>query len=98
MLNDSRVLPARLYGEKIGTGAHVEFLMLEQKGDKLWEILVRPGKKCKPGSRFVFGNGRMTSEIVETVNDGNFFTALEDIGQMPLPTYITHKFEKFRST
>ena len=103
VLNDSRVLPARLYGEKVGTGAHVEFLLLEQKGDKIWEILVRPGKKCKSGSKFVFGNGRMTAEIVETVNDGNriakfecdgnFFTALEDIGQMPLPPYITKKLE-----
>ena len=103
VLNDSRVLPARLYGEKEGTGAFMEFLLLEQKGDKLWEILVRPGKKAKPGARFVFGNGRLKAEILETVNDGNrlarfecegnFFTALDEVGQMPLPPYITEKLE-----
>lgn len=103
VMNDSRVLPARLYGEKEGTGSFIEFLLLEQKGDKLWEILVRPGKKAKPGTRFSFGNGRLKAEILETVEggnriakfecDGNFFTALEDIGQMPLPPYITKKLE-----
>ena len=103
VLNDSRVLPARLYGEKENTGAFMEFLLLEQKGDKLWEILVRPGKKAKPGARFSFGNGRLKAEIIETVNDGNrlakfecegnFFTALEEVGQMPLPPYITEKLE-----
>lgn len=103
VMNDSRVLPARLYGEKEGTGSFIEFLLLEQKGDKLWEILVRPGKKAKPGTRFSFGNGRLKAEILETVKggnriakfecEGNFFTALEDIGQMPLPPYITKKLE-----
>lgn len=103
ILNDSRVLPARLYGVKEHTGAHIEFLLLEQKGDKKWEILVRPGKKAKPGTRFVFGDGRLTAEILETVEggnriaqfycEGNFFTALEDIGQMPLPPYIKEKLK-----
>lgn len=103
VMNDSRVLPARLYGEKEGTGSFIEFLLLEQKGDKLWEILVRHGKKAKPGTRFSFGNGRLKAEILETVEggnriakfecEGNFFTALEDIGQMPLPPYITKKLE-----
>ncbi len=103
VMNDSRVLPARLFGVKDGTGAVVEFLLLEQKGDKLWETLVRPGKKAKPGARFTFGEGIMTGEILETVNDGNriikfeckdnFFTALETVGQMPLPPYITEKLE-----
>lgn len=103
VMNDSRVLPARLYGEKEGTGSFIEFLLLEQKGDKLWEILVRPGKKAKSGTRFSFGNGRLKAEILETVEggnriakfecEGNFFTALEDIGQMPLPPYITKKLE-----
>lgn len=103
VMNDSRVLPARLYGEKEGTGSFIEFLLLEQKGDKLWEILVRPGKKAKLGTRFSFGNGRLKAEILETVEggnriakfecEGNFFTALEDIGQMPLPPYITKKLE-----
>lgn len=103
VMNDSRVLPARLFGVKEGTGAVVEFLLLEQKGDKLWELLVRPGKKAKPGAKFSFGDGRLTAEIIETVEggnriakfecEGNFFTALEDIGQMPLPPYITEKLE-----
>ncbi|MGN0665694.1 MAG: tRNA preQ1(34) S-adenosylmethionine ribosyltransferase-isomerase QueA [Huintestinicola sp.] len=103
VMNDSRVLPARLYGEKEGTGSFIEFLLLEQKGDKCWEILVRPGKKAKPGTRFSFGGGRLKAEILETVEggnriarfecEGNFFTALEDVGQMPLPPYITAKLE-----
>lgn len=103
VMNDSRVLPARLYGIKEGTGACIEFLLLEQKGDKLWEILVRPGKKAKPGTRFSFGDGRLKAEIIETVEggnriakfecEGNFFTALEEIGQMPLPPYIKEKLK-----
>lgn len=103
VMNDSRVLPARLYGIKEETGACVEFLLLEQKGDKLWEILVRPGKKAKPGARFSFGDGRLKAEIIETVDggnriakfecEGNFFTALEEVGQMPLPPYIKEKLK-----
>ncbi len=103
VMNDSRVLPARLFGIKDNTGAVVEFLLLEQKGDKFWETLVRPGKKAKPGAKFTFGDGRLKAEIVETVEggnrivkfecEGNFFTALEDVGQMPLPPYITEKLE-----
>lgn len=103
VLNDSRVLPARLYGEKEGTGSFIEFLLLEQKGDKLWEIICRPGKKAKVGARFSFGNGRIKAEVVEVKDDGNrivqfscdgnFYTALEDVGQMPLPPYITAKLE-----
>ena len=103
VMNNSRVLPARLYGTKEKTGAAIEFLMLEQKGDKVWEIMVRPGKKAKPGTRFVFGNGRIKAEILETVSDGNriarfecegsLYTALEDVGQMPLPPYIKEKLK-----
>lgn len=103
VMNDSRVLPARLYGIKEGTGACIEFLLLEQKGDKLWKILVRPGKKAKPGARFSFGDGRLKAEIIETVEggnriakfecEGNFFTALEEVGQMPLPPYIKEKLK-----
>ena len=103
VMNDSRVLPARLYGIKEETGACVEFLLLEQKGDKLGEILVRPGKKAKPGARFSFGDGRLKAEIIETVEggnriakfecEGNFFTALEEVGQMPLPPYIKEKLK-----
>lgn len=103
ILNDSRVLPARLYGEKEETGAAIEFLLLEQKGDKLWEIICRPGKKAREGARFNFGNGRLKAEVTEVKEDGNrvvkfecegnLFTALEEIGQMPLPPYITKKLE-----
>lgn len=101
VMNDSRVIPARLYGEKIGNGTFIEFLLLEQKGDKLWEIICRPGKKAKVGTKFSFGDGRLIAEVVEVKEDGNrivqfecdgnFFTALEDVGQMPLPPYIKEK-------
>lgn len=103
VMNNSRVIPARLYGEREDTHTFIEFLLLEQKGDKLWEIICRPGKKAKVGRRFVFGNGRLKAEVVEVKNDGNrivqfecdgnFFTALEDVGQMPLPPYIKAKLE-----
>ncbi len=103
VMNDSRVIPARLYGEKIDNQTFIEFLLLEQKGDKLWEIICRPGKKAKVGTRFSFGSGRLIAEVKEVKDDGNrivqfecegnFFTALEDVGQMPLPPYITAKLE-----
>ncbi len=103
ILNDSRVLPARLYGEKIGTGSAIEFLLLEQKGDKLWEIICRPGKKAREGAEFTFGAGRLKAKVIEVKEDGNrvvqfecegnLFTALEDVGQMPLPPYIKAKLE-----
>ncbi len=103
VMNDSRVIPARLYGEKIGNGTFIEFLLLEQKGDKLWEIICRPGKKAKAGTKFSFGSGRLIAEVVEVKDDGNrivrfecegnFFAALDDVGQMPLPPYITAKLE-----
>lgn len=103
VMNDSRVIPARLYGEKIDNQTFIEFLLLEQKGDKLWEIICRPGKKAKVGTRFSFGGGRLIAEVKEVKDDGNrivqfecegnFFTALEDVGQMPLPPYITAKLE-----
>ncbi len=103
VMNDSRVIPARLYGEKISNHTFIEFLLLEQKGDKLWEIICRPGKKAKVGTRFSFGGGRLAAEVIEVKDDGNrivkfecegnFFTALEDVGQMPLPPYITAKLE-----
>lgn len=102
VMNDSRVLPARLFGVK-DTGAVVEFLLLEQKGDKVWETLVRPGKKAKPGAKFTFGGGVMTGEIIDVAEGGNrivkfdcegsFWEVLESIGQMPLPPYITEKLE-----
>ena len=103
VMNDSRVLPARLYGEKEGTGSFVEFLLLTQHGDKLWEIICRPGKKCKPGAKFSFGGGKLKAEVVEVLEDGNrivqfdcegsFYTVLDEIGQMPLPPYITEKLQ-----
>ena len=103
VLNDSKVMPARLYGVKEGTMGKFEMLLLEQKGYNLWEVLVRPGKKAKIGARFVFGNGLLTAtvrdiveegnRIVEFEYDGNFFDVLDQIGEMPLPHYITHKLE-----
>lgn len=103
VMNDSRVLPARLYGEKAENGTFIEFLLLEQKGDKIWEIICRPGKKAKVGTKFIFGKGRLLAEVIEVKEDGNrivkftcnenFYTALEEVGQMPLPPYITAKLE-----
>ena len=103
VMNDSRVLPARLYGEKVDNGTFIEFLLLEQKGDKLWEIICRPGKKAKDGTKFSFGGGKLLAEVVEVKPDGNrivqfscdgnFYTVLDEIGQMPLPPYITKKLE-----
>lgn len=103
ILNDSRVLPARIYGTKEGTGAQVEFLLLNNRGDDNWEALAGPGKKAKPGSRFVFGDGLMRCEVVDVLEDGNriihfeydgiFFNILDQIGQMPLPPYIKEKLE-----
>lgn len=103
VMNDSRVLPARLYGEKVDNGTFIEFLLLEQKGDELWEIICRPGKKAKVGTKFSFGGGKLLAEVVEVKPDGNrivqfscdgnFYTVLDEIGQMPLPPYITKKLE-----
>lgn len=99
VLNDSRVLPARIYGIKHPTGAVIETLLLEQKEQDIWEILVKPGKRCQKGTIIKFGDGLLTAEIIATVNDGNrlarftydgnFFDLLDKIGEMPLPHYIT---------
>ncbi len=98
VLNDSRVLPARLYGQRKGTGAAVELLLLKQKGNDVWEVLAGPGRKAKPGNVLVFGDGLLEAEVLEIVEegnrlvrfrcDGNFYQVLEQIGQMPLPHYI----------
>lgn len=103
VLNDSRVLPARIYGETEDTHSFIEFLLVEQRGNLEWEILCRPGKKARVGRRFVFGEGLLTAEITEVLDDGNriarfecegsFFEALDKIGQMPLPPYITEKLK-----
>ncbi len=101
VLNNTRVLPARLYGAKEGTGGKIEFLLLTQKSTDTWEVILKPGKKAKPGARFVFGNGELIAEILETINDGNrlvkfyyeglFENVLDKLGEMPLPPYITEK-------
>lgn len=103
ILNNTRVLPARIYGLKEETGAHVEFLLLTNKGDDVWETITGPGKRAKKGTRFSFGDGLMKCEIVDVLEngnrlakfeyDGNFYNILEEIGQMPLPPYITEKLE-----
>jgi S-adenosylmethionine:tRNA ribosyltransferase-isomerase len=103
VMNDSRVIPARLLGEKEGSGGAMEFLLLEQKGKDEWETLVRPGRKAKLGARFVFGGGLLKAEIAEVLPDGNriarfeyqgdFFHVLDLVGQMPLPHYITEELK-----
>ena len=103
VLNNTRVLPARLIGEKEGTGGKIEFLLLSRKSEREWEIIVKPGKKAKPGARFEFGSGKLRAEVLETVNDGNrivrfeydglFENVLDELGEMPLPPYITAKLE-----
>lgn len=99
VLNDSRVLPARLYGIKERTGAKVEFLLLTHREGSVWEVLCGPGRRAKPGARFTFGNGLLKAEIIDVVDqgnrlarfacDGNFYEILDRIGKMPLPHYIT---------
>lgn len=98
VLNDSRVLPARLLGHREPTGGAVEVLLLIDRGDKTWECLVRPGKKVKPGARLSFGDGLLTADVLEEVEGGNrlirfhyegiFLELLERLGKMPLPPYI----------
>ena len=101
--NDSRVIPARIFGVKEETGAHVEFLLLKQINGNRWETLCKPGKKAKVGTKFSFGDGLMNATVAEVKEDGNrivdfdchesFFETLDKIGQMPLPPYITAKLE-----
>ncbi|SDN43471.1 tRNA preQ1(34) S-adenosylmethionine ribosyltransferase-isomerase QueA [Acetanaerobacterium elongatum] len=105
ILNNSRVLPARLYGKRTDTGGDIEFLLLEQKQQDIWEILVKPGKRARIGSKFVFGDGLLNAEVLDILPaDGNrlvrfkwqcgsFFNVLEQIGQMPLPPYIKQKLQ-----
>ncbi len=102
VLNDTRVLPARIFGTRDDTGAVVEFVLLRERGDKLWECLAGPGKKAKKGCRFTFSN-KLSAEIADVCDDGNrmvkflcdgnFFAVLDEIGQMPLPPYIKAKLE-----
>ena len=101
IVNDSRVIPARIYGVKEDTGAGIEFLLLRQLDGSRWETLVKPGKKAKIGTRFVFGDGLLKATVVDITDDGNrivdlecndnIYAVLDKIGQMPLPPYITEK-------
>ena len=102
ILNDTKVLPARLYGTRVDTGSVVEFLLLNNKGDDIWEVITGPGKKARKGHRFTF-HDMLFAEIVDVLPDGNrlakftydgvFFELLDKIGEMPLPHYITEKLE-----
>ncbi len=103
VLNNTKVIPARLYGVKEDTGAGIEILLLKRFENDVWECLVKPGKKCKPGARIVFGDGQLKAEIIETKDDGNrlihfeyegiWEEVLDALGEMPLPPYITHKLQ-----
>ncbi|MDO4513732.1 MAG: tRNA preQ1(34) S-adenosylmethionine ribosyltransferase-isomerase QueA [Lachnospiraceae bacterium] len=101
VLNNTKVIPARLLGQKADTGAAVEVLLLKRQNADVWETLVRPGKKCRPGTRLSFGDGMLQAEVLEVVEEGNrlirfeyegiFEEVLDKLGEMPLPPYITHK-------
>ena len=103
ILNNTRVIPARIYGIKKETGAVVEFLLLKQIENLVWECLCGPGKKARVGAEFTFGNGQLECEVIEVKDDGNrlvrfkcndnIYSVLDEIGQMPLPPYIKEKLE-----
>lgn len=103
VINNTRVIPARLFGVREGTGAAIEILLLKRRENDLWETLVKPGKKAKTGTRIIFGGGVLTGEVVDVVGDGNrlirftyegiFEEILDQLGQMPLPPYITHTLQ-----
>ena len=103
VVNNTKVIPARLYGAKEGTQAKIEILLLKRRENDIWETLVKPGKKCKPGTKIIFGDGLLTGEIIDVVEEGNrliqfhyegiFEEILDQLGQMPLPPYITHQLQ-----
>lgn len=103
VINNTKVIPARLFGVKEDTQAKIEVLLLKRKGNDIWETLVKPGKKAKPGTKLVFGDGLLTAEVVDVVEEGNrliqfhydgiFEEILDQLGQMPLPPYITHQLK-----
>lgn len=103
VLNDTKVLPARLIGSREHTGAKVELLLLKRHQDDIWEALVKPGKKARPGMRIIFGEGLLVGEVMDVVEEGNrlikfhyegiFEEVLDELGEMPLPPYITHQLE-----
>ena len=103
VINDTKVIPARLYCSKVGTDAAIEILLLKRRENDIWETLVKPGKKCKVGTVISFGDGILTGEVVDIVDEGNrliqfhydgiFEEILDQLGEMPLPPYITHKLQ-----
>jgi len=103
VINNTRVIPARLLGEKEGTGAKIEFVLLKRMEDDVWEVMLRPGRRAKVGTRFVFGGGKLRAEVLKIVEDGNrlvkfyydgvFEEVLDQIGIMPLPPYITEELK-----
>ena len=103
VINNTKVIPARLFGVKEDTQAKIEVLLLKRKENDIWETLVKPGKKAKPGTKLVFGDGLLTAEVVDVVEEGNrliqfhydgiFEEILDQQGQMPLPPYITHQLK-----
>ena len=103
VINNTKVIPARLMGEREGTGAVIEVLLLKRMENDVWETLVKPGKKAKVGTRIIFGDGKLVGEVIEIVEEGNrrikftyqgiFEEILDELGQMPLPPYITHKLK-----
>ena len=103
VVNNTKVIPARLFGTKEGTEAKIEILLLKRKENDVWETLVKPGKKAKPGTRITFGDGLLTGEVIDVVEEGNrlikftydgiFEEILDQLGQMPLPPYITHQLK-----
>ena len=103
VLNNTKVIPARLFGEKEGTQAKIEILLLKRKENDVWETLVKPGKKAKVGTKIIFGGGLLVGEVIDIVEEGNrliqftyegiFEEILDQLGQMPLPPYITHQLK-----
>lgn len=103
VINNTKVIPARLLGERVGTGAVIEVLLLKRMENDVWETLVKPGKKAKIGTKISFGGGKLVGEVVDIVEEGNrrirftyqgiFEEILDELGQMPLPPYITHKLQ-----
>ena len=103
VLNNTKVIPARLMGSREGTGAAIEVLLLKRRENDIWEVLVKPGKKARPGTKIIFGDGKLVGEVLDVVEDGDrlikftyqgvFEAVLDELGQMPLPPYITHKLQ-----
>lgn len=103
VINDTKVIPARLFGTKVGTEAKIEILLLKRKENDIWEVLVKPGKKARPGTEILFGDGRLKGTVIDIVEEGNrliqfsyegiFEEILDELGQMPLPPYITHQLK-----